>query len=677
MSKKQEIEKSNKDTKQKSEKVSKTKVKKSSIETKEAVEVPASEEAVENLVSEDAVETAVSEDAVKNLVSEDAVEARDLEEAVEASISEEIDTGSEKVEEFNWDNLLKNELYSDQERTNLINTYSETLPVVESKQVIDGIVVAISDREIIVDINYKSDGVISSSEFKYNEELKVGDSVEVLVEKQEDKNGQLILSHRRARVLRAWEKVNTALETGEIVNGQIKSRTKGGMIVDVFGIECFLPGSQIDVKPIRDYDEYVGRKMEFKIIKVNESFRNVVVSHKALIEADLAIQTKEIMSKLEKGQVIEGTVKNITSYGVFVDLGGIDGLIHITDLSWGRVSHPEEIVTLDETINVVILDFDEGKSRIQLGLKQLGSHPWQDLNENLKVGDTVKGKVVVVADYGVFVELQAGIEALLHVSEMSWSTHLRSANDFFSKGDSVEAKILTLDREQRKMSLGLKQMLPDPWAEIESKYPLNSKLTVKVRNFTNFGIFVELEEGVDGLVHISDLSWHKKIKHPAEFTKVDSSLEVIVLDIDKENRKISLGHKQIEENPWDKHEKIYVVGSEFEGNITEEYDKGSLVQLNDDVEAFAPKRHLEKEDGSIAKVNEKLKFKVIEFSKENKKILVSHTASFKDDLISENKKKASKTKKAVKKIQESQQQSTLGDLDSLSALKDDLENEKK
>ena len=668
MSKKQEIEKSNKDTKQKSEKVSKTKVKKSSIKTKEAVEVPASEEAVENLVSEDAVETAVSEDTFKNLVSED---------AVEASISEEIDTGSEKAEEFNWDNLLKNELYSDQERTNLINTYSETLPVVESKQVIDGIVVAISDREIIVDINYKSDGVISSSEFKYNEELKVGDSVEVLVEKQEDKNGQLILSHRRARVLRAWEKVNTALETGEIVNGQIKSRTKGGMIVDVFGIECFLPGSQIDVKPIRDYDEYVGRKMEFKIVKVNESFRNVVVSHKALIEADLAVQTKEIMSKLEKGQVIEGTVKNITSYGVFVDLGGIDGLIHITDLSWGRVSHPEEIVTLDETINVVILDFDEGKSRIQLGLKQLGSHPWQDLDENLKVGDTVKGKVVVVADYGVFVELQAGVEALLHVSEMSWSTHLRSANDFFSKGDSVEAKILTLDREQRKMSLGLKQMLPDPWAEIESKYPLNSKLTVKVRNFTNFGIFVELEEGVDGLVHISDLSWHKKIKHPAEFTKVDSSLEVIVLDIDKENRKISLGHKQIEENPWDKHEKIYVVGSEFEGNITEEYDKGSLVQLNDDVEAFAPKRHLEKEDGSIAKVNEKLKFKVIEFSKENKKILVSHTASFKDDLISENKKKASKTKKAVKKIQESQQQSTLGDLDSLSALKDDLENEKK
>ena len=559
----------------------------------------------------------------------------------------------------------------------LVNTYSETLPVVESKQVIDGKVVGISDREVIVDINFKSDGVISSSEFKYNEDLKVGDTVEVLVEKQEDKNGQLVLSHRRARVLRAWEKVNVALETGEVVNGQIKSRTKGGMIVDVFGIECFLPGSQIDVKPIRDYDEYVGRKMEFKIVKVNESFRNVVVSHKALIEADLAVQTKEIMSKLEKGQVIEGTVKNITSYGVFVDLGGIDGLIHITDLSWGRVSHPEEIVSLDETINVVILDFDEGKSRIQLGLKQLGSHPWQDLDENLKVGDVVKGKVVVVADYGVFVELQAGIEALLHVSEMSWSTHLRSANDFFSKGDSLEAKVLTLDREQRKMSLGLKQMLPDPWGDIETKYPLNSKFTVKVRNFTNFGIFVELEEGVDGLVHISDLSWHKKIKHPAEFTKVDASLDVIVLDIDQKNRKISLGHKQTEENPWDKHEQIYLVGNEFDGVITEEYDKGSLVMLNDDVEAFAPKRHLEKEDGSKVKLNEKLKFKILEFSKENKKILVSHTASFNDDLVQEKKRRASNTNKAVKEIQQSQQQSTLGDIEGLSALKDDLDKEKK
>jgi len=536
--------------------------------------------------------------------------------------------------------------------------------------------VYVSDREVIVDINFKSDGVISSSEFKYKEDLNIGDTVEVLVEKQEDKNGQLILSHRRARVLRAWEKVNVALETGEVVNGQIKSRTKGGMIVDVFGIECFLPGSQIDVKPIRDYDEYVGRKMEFKIVKVNESFRNVVVSHKALIEADLAVQTKEIMSKLEKGQVIEGTVKNITSYGVFVDLGGIDGLIHITDLSWGRVSHPDEIVSLDETINVVILDFDEGKSRIQLGLKQLGSHPWQDLDEKIAVGDTVKGKVVVVADYGVFVELQAGIEALLHVSEMSWSTHLRSANDFFSKGDELEAKILTLDREQRKMSLGIKQMLPDPWADIETKYPLSSKLTVKVRNFTNFGIFVELEEGVDGLVHISDLSWHKKIKHPAEFTTVDANLEVVVLDIDKNNRKISLGHKQTEENPWDLHEKLYVVNSQFEGLITEVYDKGCLVKLNNDVETFAPKRHLEKEDGSIANLNEVLNFKVIDFSKENKKILVSHTATFKEGMIEEKKKKAASTKSAVQKLQASQQQSTLGDLDSLNALKDDLEKNK-
>ncbi|MBL6874804.1 MAG: 30S ribosomal protein S1 [Flavobacteriales bacterium] len=612
--------------------------------------------------------------------SEEVVESS-TEEVVESSTEEVVESSTEEVvespEEFDWDSITKNEIYSDKERMDLVNTYSATLPVVESKQVIDGRVVGISDREVIVDINFKSDGVISSSEFKYNEDLKLGDTVEVLVENQEDKNGQLVLSHRRARVLRAWEKVNVALETGEIVNGQIKSRTKGGMIVDVFSIECFLPGSQIDVKPIRDYDEYVGRKMEFKIVKVNESFRNVVVSHKALIEADLAVQTKEIMSKLEKGQVIEGTVKNITSYGVFVDLGGIDGLIHITDLSWGRVSHPEEIVSLDETINVVILDFDEGKSRIQLGLKQLGSHPWQDLDENLKVGDVVKGKVVVVADYGVFVELQAGVEALLHVSEMSWSTHLRSANDFFSKGDSLEAKILTLDRDQRKMSLGLKQMLPDPWGDIETKYPLNSKLTVKVRNFTNFGIFVELEEGVDGLVHISDLSWHKKIKHPAEFTKVDVSLDVIVLDIDQKNRKISLGHKQTEENPWDKHEQIYLVGSEFDGVITEEYDKGSLVMLNDDVEAFAPKRHLEKEDGSKVKLNEKLKFKILEFSKENKKILVSHTASFKDDLVQEKKRRASNTNKAVKEIQQSQQQSTLGDIEGLSALKDDLDKEKK
>jgi len=575
--------------------------------------------------------------------------------------------------EFDWDKIANNDAYNESERQDLEKTYVATLPEVEDKQVIDGKVVTISEREVIVDINFKSDGVISSSEFKYNEELKVGDLVEVLVEKQEDKKGQLVLSHRRARVLRAWEKVNVALETGEVVNGQIKSRTKGGMIVDVFGIECFLPGSQIDVKPIRDYDEYVGKHMEFKVVKVNESFRNVVVSHKALIEADLAVQTKEIMSKLEKGQVIEGTVKNITSYGVFVDLGGIDGLIHITDLSWGRVSHPEEIVKLDETINVVILDFDEGKSRIQLGLKQLGSHPWHDLDEKIAVGDLVKGKVVVVADYGVFVELQAGVEALLHVSEMSWSTHLRSANDFFKKGDDVEAKILTLDREHRKMSLGIKQMLPDPWEKIEEKFPISSQLKVKVRNFTNFGIFVELVEGVDGLVHISDLSWTKKVKHPAEFTTVDSILDVVVLDIDQKNRKISLGHKQLEANPWDLHQDKYLVGEEFSGILKEVYDKGALIDLNDEVEAFAPKRHLEKEDGSLVALNDKVNFKVLEFSKENKKILVSHTATFKDDMIKEKKKSASNTKKVMKNIQDNQHQSTLGDLDSLSALKKDLE----
>jgi small subunit ribosomal protein S1 len=668
MSKKQEKE-TNKDVPV-SKKESNKKSTKKEIITKELNSLDKKEIVT---VSKDDIVEEVKEDIVKEDISEESVTvSKDdiVEEVKEDIVKEDIS------EEFNWDNVTNSDIYSDQERQELVNKYSSTLPVVESKQVIDGKVVYVSDREVIVDINFKSDGVISSSEFKYKEDLKIGDTVEVLVEKQEDKNGQLILSHRRARVLRAWERVNDALKTGEVVNGQIKSRTKGGMIVDVFGIECFLPGSQIDVKPIRDYDEYVGRKMEFKIVKVNESFRNVVVSHKALIEADLAVQTKEIMSKLEKGQVIEGTVKNITSYGVFVDLGGIDGLIHITDLSWGRVSHPDEIVSLDETINVVILDFDEGKSRIQLGLKQLGSHPWQDLDEKVSIGDVVKGKVVVVADYGVFVELQAGIEALLHVSEMSWSTHLRSANDFFSKGDELEAKILTLDREQRKMSLGIKQMLPDPWGDIETKYPLSSKLTVKVRNFTNFGIFVELEEGVDGLVHISDLSWHKKIKHPAEFTAVDSSLEVVVLDIDKNNRKISLGHKQTEENPWNLHEKLYIVNSEFEGIVSEIYDKGSLVKLNNDVESFAPKRHLEKEDGSFAGLNETLKFRVIEFSKENKKILVSHTASFREGMLAEKKKKLAKTNEAVKDIQESQHQSTLGDLDSLNALKDDLEKNK-
>ena len=508
--------------------------------------------------------------------------------SITATIKEE---SSKTDDNFNWDELTNNEIYSKDERLDLEKTYTSTLPNVIAKQVIDGKVVMITDREVVVDINFKSDGVISFNEFKYNDDLKIGDIVEVLIEKQEDKTGQLILSHRRARVLRAWEKVNDALANDLVVNGKIKSRTKGGMIVDVFGIECFLPGSQIDVKPIRDYDEYVGKEMEFKVVKVNESFRNVVVSHKALIEADLAVQTKEIMSKLEKGQVLEGTVKNITSYGVFVDLGGIDGLIHITDLSWGRISHPEEIVNLDETINVVILDFDEGKSRIQLGLKQLGSHPWEALDPNLKVGDIVDGKVVVVADYGVFVELQVGVEALLHVSEMSWSTHLRSANDFYSKGDTLKAQILTLDRDTRKMSLGVKQMTPDPWADIDKQFPLGSDHKVKVRNFTNFGIFVELVEGVDGLIHISDLSWTKKIKHPTEFTKVDAFLDVKVLDIDKDNRKISLGHKQLTANPWDSYEEKLGVNKVIEAEVIDIYDRGVLVDLGNAIEGFVPKRH--------------------------------------------------------------------------------------
>ena len=577
-----------------------------------------------------------------------------------------------KVDDFDWSTISdlnsSKELNKDEE-----SMYFSTMPAIEEKQVLDGKFVSISDREVIVDINFKSDGVISSSEFKYNEDLKVGDEVEILVEKQEDKNGQLVLSHRRARVLRAWEKVNVALETGEVVQGKIKSRTKGGMIAEVFGIEAFLPGSQIDVKPIRDYDEYVGKDMEFKVVKVNDVYRNIVVSHKALIEADLEGQKEEIMSKLEKGQVIEGIVKNITSYGVFVDLGGVDGLIHITDLSWGRVSHPEEIVKLDETINVVILEFDQEKKRIQLGLKQLGEHPWDSLDENIKEGDTVKGKVVVVADYGVFVELQTGVEALVHVSEMSWSTHLKSAGDFYKVGDEIEAKILSLDRDERKMSLGVKQLSDDPWSNIDKKYSVNSRHSVKVRNFTNFGVFVELEEGVDGLVHISDLSWTKKIKHPAEFTKVGESMEVVVLEVDTENRRISLGHKQTEVDPWDSYEATYVIGTDFEGTVKEVFGKGAIISLSEEVEAFSPLRHIEKEDGSKLIVGDTSMFRVLEFSKGNRRILVSHTSTFRDEEIKNKKQEKAATERAVKKIQQTQQKSTLGDLDQLSNLKKDLE----
>ena len=635
-----------------SEKVTKSKAKEISKKTKKQVEKTESDN--DNTLLENS-----NQSTIKN-IKEAQVNSKDEESA------------NKMKDEFNWDNIIQSDGYTESQRTELAKEYESTLTEVLDKQVIDGKVVAITDREVVVDINFKSDGVISFNEFKYNDDLKIGDTVEVLVEKQEDKNGQLVLSHRRARVLRAWEKVNVALDTGEVVNGQILSRTKGGMIVDVFGIECFLPGSQIDVKPIRDYDEYVGKKMEFKVVKVNESFRNVVVSHKALIEADLIVQTKEIMSKLEKGQVLEGTVKNITSYGVFVDLGGIDGLIHITDLSWGRISHPEEIVSLDETIKVVILEFDEAKSRIQLGLKQLGSHPWDNLDENLKVGDEVEGKVVVVADYGVFVELQAGVEALLHVSEMSWSTHLRSANDFYSKGDSVKAKILTLDKETRKMSLGVKQMTPDPWADIAASFPVGSKHNVLVKNFTNFGIFVELVEGVDGLVHISDLSWTKKIKHPAEFTKVDSKLDVIVLEIDESNRKISLGHKQLEENPWDSYALQFIVGKNYEAEVKEVFDKGLVISLSEEVEAFVPKNHTEKEDGSLITKGEILNFQILDFSKENKKILASHTATYRGSV--KNKTKSNSSKKVMKKMEEDKQQSTLGDLDSLAALKEDLKS---
>jgi len=590
---------------------------------------------------------------------------------------EEIETKKEepkpKAEDFDWSTVLTEdfaEISNKEEET----MYSSTMPKIEEKQVLDGKVVSISEREVIVDINFKSDGVISSSEFKYNEDLKVGDEVEILVEKQEDKNGQLILSHRRARVLRAWEKVNIALETGEVVQGKIKSRTKGGMIAEVFGIEAFLPGSQIDVKPIRDYDEYVGREMEFKVVKVNEAYRNVVVSHKALIEADLEGQKEEIMSKLEKGQVIEGVVKNITSYGVFVDLGGVDGLVHITDLSWGRVSHPEEVVKLDETINVVILEFDKERKRIQLGLKQLGEHPWDSLDEKMKEGDKVTGKVVVVADYGVFVEIQTGIEALVHVSEMSWSTHLKSAGDFYKVGDAIEAQVLTLDREDRKMSLGIKQLSEDPWSNIDKKYSVDSRHTVKVRNFTNFGIFVELEEGIDGLVHISDLSWTKKVKHPAEFTKVGENMEVIVLEVDVDNRRISLGHKQTEVDPWDNYETTYVIGKDFEGTVKEIFAKGSIISFADEVESFAPLRHLEKEDSNKLVVGDTAMFRVLEFSKENRRILVSHTSTFREEEIKNKKQAKVVTEKAVKQIQKTQQKSTLGDLSGLSDLKKDLEN---
>ncbi len=589
------------------------------------------------------------------------------------------------IEDFNWDAYENGESVASASHEELEKAYDNTLNKVNDREVVDGTVIAMNKREVVVNIGYKSDGIIPMSEFRYNPELKVGDTVEVYIENQEDKKGQLVLSHRKARATRSWDRVNAALENEEIIKGYIKCRTKGGMIVDVFGIEAFLPGSQIDVKPIRDYDVFVGKTMEFKVVKINQEFKNVVVSHKALIEAELEQQKKEIIGKLEKGQVLEGTVKNITSYGVFIDLGGVDGLIHITDLSWGRVSDPKEVVELDQKLNVVILDFDDEKKRIALGLKQLTPHPWDALDANLKVGDHVKGKVVVMADYGAFIEIAPGVEGLIHVSEMSWSQHLRSAQDFMKVGDEVEAVVLTLDREERKMSLGIKQLKSDPWETIEEKYPIGSKHTAKGRNFTNFGVFVEIEEGVDGLIHISDLSWTKKVKHPSEFTQIGADIDVQVLEIDKENRRLSLGHKQLEENPWDVFETVFTVGSVHEGTIIEMLDKGAVVALPYGVEGFATPKHLVKEDGSQAQLDEKLEFKVIEFNKDAKRIILSHSRIFEDAAKAEERaEKKAATKKSTGKredvapaIQNQAASTTLGDIDALAALKEQMEAGKK
>ena len=580
------------------------------------------------------------------------------------------------IEDFNWDGLGKHdEIYTTEQKAELEAAYGDTVNSIAAHEVIEGKIVNKSKREVVVNIGYKSEGVISISEFRYDPDLKVGDSIEVYVENPEDKSGQLVLSHQKARALTAWNKVNTALEEEHIIKGFVKCRTKGGLIVDVFGIEAFLPGSQIDVKPIRDYDVYVGKTMEFKVVKINHEFKNVVVSHKALIEAELELQKKEIIGKLEKGQVLEGTVKNVTSYGVFIDLGGVDGLIHITDLSWGRINHPEEIVQLDQKLNVVILDFDDDKKRIALGLKQLEAHPWDSLDEGVKVGDKVKGKVVVLADYGAFIEIAPGVEGLIHVSEMSWSQHLRSAQDFLAIGDEVEAEVLTLDREERKMSLGIKQLVEDPWAEVVKKYAVETKHKATVRNFTNFGIFVELEEGIDGLIHISDLSWNKKIKHPSEFASLGQEIEVIVLEIDADNRKLSLGHKQLEENPWDVFETVFTEGSSHEATVIAKQDKGFLINTSEyGVEAFIPKNHSLKEDGSTISVEEKLPFIIIEFNKESKKIIASHTKTFKQEVEGEKKGgPKGNTKSAIKNLNASQEKSTLGDLDALAKLKSEME----
>ena len=579
---------------------------------------------------------------------------------------------------FDWDAFEAEETdsYSAAERTRLNDMYDGTLTQIEEKSLIQGLVIAITKKEVVININYKSEGVVPKNEFRYNPELAIGDTVDLYIENMEDKTGQLLVSHKTARIHLAWIRVNEVLESGEIITGYVKCRTKGGLIVDVFGIEAFLPGSQIDVKPIRDYDLFVGKNMEFKVVKINKEFKNVVVSHKALIEAEIEEQKKQIMSGLEKGQVLEGIVKNITTYGVFIDLGGVDGLVHITDLSWGRVNHPEELVTLDEKIKVVILDFDDNKKRIALGLKQLSEHPWDSLNKDLKIGDKVKGNVVVIADYGAFIEIAPGVEGLVHVSEMSWSQHLRTANDFLKVNDEVEAVVLTLDKEERKMSLGIKQLIPDPWENIDKKYPIESKHTSKVRNFTNFGVFVELEEGIDGLVHISDLSWDKKFKHPSEFCNVGDELDVVVLELDAENRRLSLGHKQLQENPWEVYETVFTMNSSHDGTVIKLKDKAGIVSMEYGVEAYCPAKHMKKEDGSYVAEEEKTQFVVLEFNKESKKILVSHTKVWGEVDAKKAKSNASKTSRAVRTINDSREKTTLGDLEALSSLKDKMDKGK-
>jgi small subunit ribosomal protein S1 len=682
--KNEKVEQENQDTPDVSVQEEKTSETKESPKAEKSAEEP-KKEAVEEPVEAEQKNAEENEEKSEEVTFEEEEVISANEKAEEtpvepAEVQTEYET--EETDKFDWDSLESGlDAYSDKQRGDLEKMYDNTLNTVTEKEVLEGTVIALNKREVVVDIGYKSDGIVSLNEFRYNPDLKVGDKVDVYIESLEDKKGQMILSHKKARATRSWDRVNEALEKDEIIKGYIKCRTKGGMIVDVFGIEAFLPGSQIDVKPIRDYDVFVGKTMEFKVVKINHEYRNVVVSHKALIEAELELQKKEIIAKLEKGQVLEGTVKNITSYGVFMDLGGVDGLIHITDLSWGRINHPTEIVELDQKLNVVILDFDDDKKRIALGLKQLTPHPWDKLDELLKVGDTVQGKVVVLADYGAFVEIAPGVEGLIHVSEMSWSQHLRSAQDFLKVGDEVEAEILTLDRDDRKMSLGIKQLKTDPWEKIEEIYGVGTKHKAVVRNFTNFGVFVEIAEGVDGLIHISDLSWTKKIKHPSEFTSIGEEIEVVVLDIDTENRRLSLGHKQLEENPWDVFETIFTTDSIHEGTVIDLMDKGAVVALPYGVEGFATPRHLVKEDGAQAKQDEKLDFKVIEFNKSAKRIIVSHSRVFEDEKrAEETSKRKSQTrsaKKAVKTVNDNIEKTTLGDISDLAALKTQLEKKEK